>query len=153
MTTHPGAQYLAEQLQAAYDKVKEWPENSETGFMDLISLRNLVPDAIDLLASEKARADAAEEECRKARIAMNGAIRANAENKATIASLTEQLAEAREGLARMENCCEQLAATRSTEIYTAMIDGGQAQALLDLDNARRNARATLSRLEKQEGEA
>lgn len=50
----------------------------------------------------------------------------------------------REALARMEDCCEQLAATRSLEIYTAMIDGGQAQALIALDNARRNARGVLA---------
>jgi hypothetical protein len=42
---------LAAQLQAAYDKVKEWPENSETGFMDLLALRNLVPDAIAALTA------------------------------------------------------------------------------------------------------
>lgn len=50
----------------------------------------------------------------------------------------------REALARMENCFEYLAATRTDEIYTAMIDGGQTQALLDLDAARRNAREVLS---------
>jgi hypothetical protein len=50
----------------------------------------------------------------------------------------------REALARMENCFEYLASTRTHEIYTAMIDGGQTQALLDLDAARRNARDVLS---------
>lgn len=53
--------------------------------------------------------------------------------------------EAREALKRMENCFDELAATRSHEIYIAMIDGGQAQALLDLDVARRNARAILAK--------
>lgn len=37
---------IVSELTAAYDKVKEWPENSETGFMDLLALRNLVPEAI-----------------------------------------------------------------------------------------------------------
>lgn len=49
----------------------------------------------------------------------------------------------REALRRMEDCFEQLASTRTHEIYLAMIDGGQGQALLDLDNARRNARDVL----------
>ncbi len=39
--------YIVELLTEAYDKVKEWPEHSETGFMDLLSLRNLVPEAAD----------------------------------------------------------------------------------------------------------
>jgi hypothetical protein len=54
----------------------------------------------------------------------------------------------REALARMENCCEYLASTRSHEIYVAMIDGGQAQALLDLDAARRNAREVIAATEE-----
>ncbi|API52902.1 hypothetical protein BMW22_15875 [Rhizobium leguminosarum] len=49
----------------------------------------------------------------------------------------------REALKRMEDCFEQLAATRTHEVYAAMIDSGQGQALLDLDNARRNARDVL----------
>lgn len=40
---------IVSELTAAYDKVKEWPENSETGFMDLLVLRNLVPEAISEL--------------------------------------------------------------------------------------------------------
>lgn len=55
-------------LTAAYDKVKEWPENSETGFMDLITLRNLVPEAVSelnrlreaLIASRNSHAELAE---------------------------------------------------------------------------------------------
>lgn len=58
--------------------------------------------------------------------------------------------EAREALSRMEDCSQQLAATRSHEIYVAMIDGGQAQALLDLDNARRNARQVIAALKSEE---
>jgi hypothetical protein len=46
----------------------------------------------------------------------------------------------------MEYACEQLAATRSMKIYEAMIEGGQAQALLELDNARRAARVNLLRM-------
>lgn len=55
----------------------------------------------------------------------------------------ERIALLREALLGFEHACEQLAATRSHEIYTAMIDGGQAQELLELDNARRRARALL----------
>ncbi|MDK4720086.1 hypothetical protein PH552_12100 [Rhizobium sp. CNPSo 3968] len=66
-----------------------------------------------------------------------------------IAALREENGILSEALKRMENCYEQLAATRTHEIYTAMIDGGQADALLDLDNARRNARTALS----QQGES
>lgn len=55
----------------------------------------------------------------------------------------ERIALLRESLLGFEHACEQLAATRTHEIYTAMIDGGQAQELLELDNARRRARALL----------
>lgn len=51
----------------------------------------------------------------------------------------------REALQQMEWACEQLAATRTQAIYTAMIDGGQTQELLELDNARRSARAALTK--------
>lgn len=68
--------------------------------------------------------------------------RAAIETSQDLAAENERL---RAALERMECCCEQLAATRSMEIYTAMIDGGQAQALLELDNARREARAALER--------
>lgn len=47
-------------------------------------------------------------------------------------------------LLRMEHACEQLAATRSHAVYCAIIDGGQAQEMLELDNARRAARYALS---------
>lgn len=53
-------------------------------------------------------------------------------------------AELRELLQCLENANEQLAATRTREVYLAMIDSGQADALLALDNARRNARAALA---------
>jgi hypothetical protein len=67
-----------------------------------------------------------------------------------IAALREENGILSEALKRMENCYEQLAATRTHEIYTAMIDGGQADALLDLDNARRNARSALQHVAKGE---
>jgi hypothetical protein len=40
---------VVEKLQAAYEKVKLWPENSSTGIADLLVLRNMVPNAADLL--------------------------------------------------------------------------------------------------------
>ncbi len=49
----------------------------------------------------------------------------------------------REALLTLEQACEQLAATRTHEVYLAMIDNGQAGALLQLDCARRSARAAL----------
>jgi hypothetical protein len=50
----------------------------------------------------------------------------------------------REALLGLEHACEQLASTRSLEIYSAMIDGGQTQELIELDNARRRARTLLN---------
>lgn len=52
--------------------------------------------------------------------------------------------ELREALQRMEWSCEQLAATRTVEVYDAMIQSGQTDALLELDNARRAARQALA---------
>ncbi|NEI71068.1 hypothetical protein GR212_15925 [Rhizobium lusitanum] len=72
------------------------------------------------------------------------------QNRADIAALREENGILSEALKRMENCYEQLATTRTHEIYTAMIDGGQADALLDLDNARRNARSALQHVAKGE---
>ena len=43
---------LVARLAVAYDRVKEWPEHSPTGFMDLLALRNLVPEAIAALQKE-----------------------------------------------------------------------------------------------------
>ncbi|WP_267550302.1 hypothetical protein [Rhizobium rhizogenes] len=57
------------------------------------------------------------------------------------------LEEAREAMLRMEWAAEQLASTRSMEVYDAMIKGGQTDAMLEFDNARRAARAFLSKLE------
>lgn len=54
-----------------------------------------------------------------------------------------EIARLREALQGLEWACEQLAATRSIEIYTAMIDGGQTDALLSLDARRHAARAAL----------
>jgi len=50
----------------------------------------------------------------------------------------------REALQRLEDACERLAASRTNEIYTAMIDGGQQNDLLELDGARIQARAALT---------
>ena len=64
-----------------------------------------------------------------------------------------KLARAVEGLQRMEWACEQLASTRSSAAYEQMISDGQAQELLELDNARREARQTLAALQEAEGKA
>ena len=40
---------IAKRLEAAYEKVKQWPEKSPTGFMGLLELRNIVPAAADLI--------------------------------------------------------------------------------------------------------
>lgn len=53
----------------------------------------------------------------------------------------------REALAGLELACDQLAATRTREVYLAMIDSGQQAALLFLDSHRGSARAALSSTE------
>jgi len=70
---------------------------------------------------------------------------------ATIKALIAELKEARECLQRFEWSCEQLAHTRSQASYDQMISDGQAQELLELDNARRATRAFLARNGKGEG--
>lgn len=47
-------------------------------------------------------------------------------------------------IARLESACELLASTRPQAAYIAMIDGGQADALLALDEVRQEARTVLS---------
>lgn len=39
-------QAIAEELELAYERVKEFPENNRLGFIKLIELRNLIPDVI-----------------------------------------------------------------------------------------------------------
>jgi hypothetical protein len=46
-------------------------------------------------------------------------------------------------LKRLEVACENLAATRPQGVYEAMIDGGQGDCLINLDQARANARKVL----------
>lgn len=60
-----------------------------------------------------------------------------------LAAKDAEIAKLREALSGLEWACEQLAATRSMEVYTAMIDGGQAETLLSLDARRKAARAVL----------
>lgn len=57
----------------------------------------------------------------------------------------------REALHGLEWACEQLAATRPHAAYLAMIDGGQADALLSLGARRQSARAVLAALDGGEG--
>ncbi|WP_139056324.1 hypothetical protein [Rhizobium sp. 9140] len=42
----------------------------------------------------------------------------------TLLSRVERIDQLRKALALLENCCEQLVATRSDEIYTTVMDGG-----------------------------
>lgn len=49
----------------------------------------------------------------------------------------------RQALLRLENACEEVAKGRSQAAYDAMVAGGQSDALIALDDARRNARVAL----------
>lgn len=59
-----------------------------------------------------------------------------------------EVARLTEALKGMEYACEQLAATRTHEVYLAMIDSGQSDALIALDARRQVARETLAALRK-----
>jgi hypothetical protein len=48
----PDVKDLTDRLQAAYDKVKHFPEDSPTGWIDLIDLRNIAAEAILALHSQ-----------------------------------------------------------------------------------------------------
>ena len=66
-----------------------------------------------------------------------------------ITALSERCRVLEEALSGLEWACDQLASTRTHEVYLAMIDSGQADALLSLDARRQAARAVLA----QEGGA
>ena len=61
-----------------------------------------------------------------------------------IEALEAANARLREALLGLEHACQQLAATRPHEVYLAMVDGGQSDALLSLDARRIAARAALA---------
>lgn len=63
---------------------------------------------------------------------------------AAIAALSERCRVLEEALSGLEWACDQLASTRTHEVYLAMIDSGQADALLSLDARRQAARAALT---------
>lgn len=46
---------LVQRLKAAFKRVEHFPEDSKTGFINLISLRNLVPEAIREIESLRAK--------------------------------------------------------------------------------------------------
>jgi RNase adaptor protein for sRNA GlmZ degradation len=48
---------LVRRLEDAFDLVKEWPEKDPNGFMNLLALRNLVPEAAARIAELKAERD------------------------------------------------------------------------------------------------
>jgi hypothetical protein len=58
-----------------------------------------------------------------------------------------KLAEARAALEKVENANEALAAARTDEQYLALVDSGQGDLLLALDNARLSARAALATID------
>lgn len=62
-----------------------------------------------------------------------------------------EIARLREALTGIERACEQLAATRTRDVYLAMIDSGQGDALMSLDAWRQSARAALRA--EQKGDA
>lgn len=64
-----------------------------------------------------------------------------------ILALSERCRVLEEALSGLEWACDQLASTRTHEVYLAMIDGGQAYALLSLDSRRQAARAVLAQKE------
>ena len=64
-----------------------------------------------------------------------------------ITALSERCRVLEEALSGLELACDQLASTRTHEVYLAMIDSGQADALLSLDARRQAARAALAQKE------
>ena len=64
-----------------------------------------------------------------------------------ITALSERCRVLEEALSGLEWACDQLASTRTHEVYLAMIDSGQADALLSLDARRQAARAVLAQKE------
>ena len=64
-----------------------------------------------------------------------------------ITALSERCRVLEEALSGLEWACDQLASTRTHEVYLAMIDSGQADALLSLDARRQAARAALAQKE------
>ena len=64
-----------------------------------------------------------------------------------ITALSERCRVLEEALSGLEWACDQLASTRTHEVYLAMIDSGQADALLSLDARRQAASAALAQKE------
>ena len=62
----------------------------------------------------------------------------------TIKAQAERIEVLEEALSGLEWACDQLASNRTHEVYLAMIDSGQADALLSLDARRQAARAALT---------
>jgi len=58
-----------------------------------------------------------------------------------VAALEAALKACDSALGEIETANDALCAERSTEVYNLMIDGGQSNLLMNLDDARRNARA------------
>ena len=58
-STTGAVERLAGDLQTAYSLVAEWPENKPDGFMNLLALRNMVPEAATTLRALVAERDAA----------------------------------------------------------------------------------------------
>lgn len=67
---------------------------------------------------------------------------------AMVAASPSPSGDVRELLRELEQACDNVAAGRSKAAYLMMIGDGQADALLALDNARRNAREALSKADQ-----
>lgn len=91
------------ELRKAYALVAEFPESKPDGFMNLLALRNLTPDAADTIEALAASVD-----------------RANAANEALCADVEAQAAE----LARLSEALREISETRW--------DAGAAEACLTL---------------------
>jgi hypothetical protein len=56
LMTHPDREALADKLDAAFAKVSLFPDGRLDGVMDLLALRNLVPEAVAALRADLSRA-------------------------------------------------------------------------------------------------
>lgn len=57
---------LVKRLQNAYGLVAEWPEKSPDGFMNLLALRNMTPEAVDTIEALTAERDAMRAQVKRA---------------------------------------------------------------------------------------
>jgi hypothetical protein len=98
---------LVKRLLDAFDLVKEWPEKDPNGFMNLLALRNLVPEAAARIAELEAERDHAWDMVAKADAATARCAAESLEDKIRADRLAAMLKEAKEVLRDVvadENC-------------------------------------------------